>query len=31
MVAKKAAGYFSEDPEPDAEQLKSAKGRELDD
>ena len=31
MVAKKAAGYFSEEPEPDAEQLKSAKGRELED
>ena len=31
MVAKKAAGYFSEQPEPDAEQLKSAKGRDLDD
>jgi hypothetical protein len=31
MDAKKAAGYFSEEPEPDAEQLKTAKGRELDD
>jgi len=29
MTAKKAAGYFSESPEPDAEQLKVAKGRGL--
>jgi GTP cyclohydrolase II len=31
MVAKKAAGYFSEEPEPDAEQLKVARGRDLHD
>jgi GTP cyclohydrolase II len=31
MTAKKAAGYFSEEPEPDAEQLKVARGRGLDD
>ncbi len=29
MTAKKAAGYFSEEPEPDAERLKVAKGRGL--
>jgi GTP cyclohydrolase II len=29
MTAKKAAGYFSEEPEPDDEQLKVAKGRGL--
>jgi GTP cyclohydrolase II len=31
MMAKKAAGYFSEKPEPDAEQLKVARGRDLHD
>jgi len=31
MTAKKAAGYFSEEPEPDAEQLKVARGRGLHD
>ncbi len=31
MMAKKAAGYFSEEPEPDAEQLKVARGRGLHD
>ena len=31
MTAKKAAGYFSKSPEPDAEQLKVARGRALDD
>ncbi|TFH40638.1 MAG: GTP cyclohydrolase II [Lysobacterales bacterium] len=31
MMAKKAAGYFSETPEPDAQQLKVARGRDLDD
>ena len=30
MTAKKAAGYFSESPEPNAEQLKVARGRALD-
>ena len=29
MDAKKAAGYFSDEPQPDAEQLKIAKGRDL--
>ncbi len=31
MTAKKAAGYFSEEPEPDTEQLKVARGRGLHD
>ena len=31
MMAKKAAGYFSEEPEPDAEQLKATRGRGLHD
>lgn len=31
MMAKKAAGYFSEEPEPDADQLKVARGRGLHD
>jgi GTP cyclohydrolase II len=31
MMAKKAAGYFSEEAEPDAEQLKVARGRDLHD
>ena len=31
MMAKKAAGYFSEEPEPNAEQLKVARGRGLHD
>jgi GTP cyclohydrolase II len=31
MDAKKAAGYYSGQPEPDPEQLKIAKGRDLDD
>jgi GTP cyclohydrolase II len=31
MMAKKAAGYFSEAPEPDADQLKVARGRDLHD
>ncbi len=31
MIAKKAAGYFSEEPEPDAEQLRVARGRDLHD
>ncbi len=31
MMAKKAAGYFSEEPEPDAEQLKATRGRDLHD
>jgi GTP cyclohydrolase II len=31
MAAKKAAGYFSEEPEPDAEQLRVARGRDLHD
>lgn len=31
MDAKKAAGYFTDEPEPDAEQLKIAKGRDLHD
>ena len=31
MDAKKAAGYFSEEPEPNSEQLKIAKGRDLHD
>jgi GTP cyclohydrolase II len=29
MTAKKAAGYFSEEPEPDADALKVARGRDL--
>jgi GTP cyclohydrolase II len=31
ITAKKAAGYFSEEPEPDADQLKVARGRGLHD
>jgi GTP cyclohydrolase II len=31
MMAKKAAGYFSETPDTDAEQLKAARGRDLHD
>ena len=29
ITAKKAAGYFSEEPEPDSDQLKVARGRGL--
>ncbi len=31
MTAKRAAGYFSADPQPDADQLRVARGRGLDD